>query len=91
MAELDDKLATLQADIDAYKAEVATDVGNILATQTSQAEQIASLQSQLANGTPVTQAQLDTITAMSTDLVNSTAALHARVSPPEPSSSSSGA
>lgn len=47
----------LQADLDAIKAGVAT----VLASLTAQAATIASLTSQLAAGTPVSQAQLDAL------------------------------
>jgi hypothetical protein len=49
----------LQADLDAIKAGVAA----TLTAQQAQAATIADLKAQLANGTPVTQAQLDALDA----------------------------
>lgn len=48
---------TLQTDLDAIKAGVAT----VLAALAAQATTITALQTQLAAGTPVSQAQLDAL------------------------------
>ena len=51
--------ADLQTDLDAIQAGVARS----LAAQTAQAATIADLRAQLAAGTPVSQAQLDSLDA----------------------------
>jgi uncharacterized coiled-coil protein SlyX len=63
--------AQLQTSLDAIKAAVAAVAEKIAA----QAKTIADLSAQIAAGTPVTQAQLDALTAEAQDIATSLSAL----------------
>jgi uncharacterized coiled-coil protein SlyX len=63
--------AQLQTSLDAIKAAVAAVAEKIAA----QAKTIADLSAQIAAGTPVTQAQLDALTAEAQDIATSVSAL----------------
>lgn len=61
----------LKTELDAIK----TNLGGIATRLSSQAAQITALQTQVANGTPVSQAQLDELASEATDLAGTSAAL----------------
>ncbi len=76
------QVTDLKTALDAFEAEVATDVQTLLDGQTAQAKAIADLTAKVAAGGTMTPEDAAALTAMTTDLTAKTVALHAKVTPP---------
>ncbi len=74
LAHLGETLMKTEANLQAALDDIQADINNIVARLKTQADTIAALQAQNAAGTPVSQEQLDALTAEA-------AAIHATLAP----------
>lgn len=69
----------LKTALDAFEAEVATDVGALLAGQTALNQKITDLTAQVAAGGTMSTADATALSSMTADLLQRTTDLHAKV------------